>query len=134
MDETHLAGIPLFASLSKDARRELSAHATELDVAEGTKLVREGEFSYEFFLIQEGRAEVTRGDEAIAELGPGDFMGEMGLLGGAQRNATVTARSQMTVIVMSGPEFRHVSRILPAVAEQIRGACRERAELLALGS
>jgi voltage-gated potassium channel len=130
MDEARLAAIPLFASLSKSDREQLSSHATEIDIPEGTKLVREGAFSYEFFVIEQGRAQVSRGDHDIAELGPGDFMGEMGLLGGVQRNATVTALTQMSVIVMSGPEFRHVSRMLPEVAAQIRSACAQRAELL----
>ena len=129
MDEAHLADIPLFASLSKSERAELAKYATELDVPEGTKLVREGEFAHEFFVIERGRAEVTR-DRKIAELGPGDFMGEMGLLGGVQRNATVTAATQMTLIVMSAAEFRTVSNALPGVAEQIKRACRQRAELL----
>jgi CRP-like cAMP-binding protein len=130
MDEAHLAGIPLFASLSKNERSELAQHSTEIDAPEGTKLVREGEFAHEFFVIEQGRAEVTRGDRKIAELGPGDFMGEMGLLGGIQRNASVTAVTQMTLIVMSGSEFRSVASALPEVAEKIKQACRQRAELL----
>lgn len=130
MDEAHLAAIPLFASLSKDERSQLAQFSTELDVPEGTKLVREGEFAHEFFVIEQGRAEVTRGDRKIAELGPGDFMGEMGLLGGIQRNATVTALTQTTLIVMSSTEFRSVSSAMPEVAEKLKQACRERAELL----
>lgn len=132
MDEARLAAIPLFASLSKSERATLSRFTNTMEIPEGTELVREGEFSYEFFVIEHGRAEVTRADQAVAELGPGDFMGEMGLLGGIQRNATVTALTQMTVIVMSGQEFRSVSAEIPSVAEQLRGACRERAQMIGI--
>ena len=132
MDEARLAALPLFASLSKADRATLSRFTNTMEVPEGTELVREGEFSYEFFVIERGRAQVSRDDQVIAELGPGDFMGEMGLLGGVQRNATVTALSQMTVIVMSGQEFRSVSAELPGVAEEIRGACRERASVIGI--
>lgn len=132
MDEARLAAIPLFASLSRDERATLARFTNTMEVPEGTKLVREGEFSYEFFVIEQGRAEVSRADHVIAELGPGDFMGEMGLLGGIQRNATVTALTQMTVIVMSGQEFRSVSAEIPSVAEKIRASCRERAEMIGI--
>ena len=130
MDSNRLRGIPLFADLGKRELARLAGWTDEIDVPEGQVLGREGSVAYEFFVIEQGRAEVTRGDKSIAELGPGDFMGEMGLLGGVQRNASVTALTQMVVIVMSGAEFRNVSRALPAVAEQIRGACRQRAEVL----
>ena len=54
-------------------------------------IVREGEWPYEFFAIEQGTAEVRRGDQLLAELGPGDFFGEMGLVGDTRRNASVVA-------------------------------------------
>jgi CRP-like cAMP-binding protein len=130
MDESRLASIDLFSSLSKRERSEIASRADEIDVGEGTHLVREGEFAYEFFVIEEGSAEVLRGGEHVADLGPGDFLGEMGIVTQAPRNASVVARSQMRVLVMTEQDFRGIARTFPAVAEQIREAVRERCEPL----
>jgi CRP/FNR family transcriptional regulator, cyclic AMP receptor protein len=130
MNEARLASIDLFASLSKRERSEIASRADELEISEGTHLVREGEFAYEFFVIEEGEAEVLRGGDHVATLGPGDFLGEMGIVTRAPRNASVVARSPMRVIVMSEQDFRGVAQMFPAVAEQIREAVRERSEPL----
>jgi CRP/FNR family transcriptional regulator, cyclic AMP receptor protein len=98
MDEARLASIDLFSSLSKRERSEIASRADELDISDGTHLVREGEFAYEFFVIEEGEAEVLRGGEHVASLGPGDFLGEMGIVTRAPRNASVVARSPMRVL------------------------------------
>ena len=71
MDESTLRSISLFESLSPQARASIAQHADELDLPEGTELARQGEFAYEFFVIEEGGAEVLRDGERIAELGPG---------------------------------------------------------------
>jgi CRP/FNR family cyclic AMP-dependent transcriptional regulator len=130
MDEARLASIDLFSSLSKRERGEIAARADELDVPEGTHLVREGEFAYEFFVIEEGSAEVLRGGQHVASLGPGDFLGEMGIVTRAPRNASVVARSPVRVIVMNEQDFRGVARMFPSVADRIREAVRERCEPL----
>ena len=130
MDEARLASIDLFSSLAKRERSEIASRADELDISEGTHLVREGEFAYEFFVIEEGEAEVLRGGEHVASLGPGDFLGEMGIVTRAPRNASVVARSPMRVLVMGEQDFRGVAQMFPAVAEQIREAVRERLEPL----
>jgi CRP-like cAMP-binding protein len=130
MDESRLASIDLFSSLSKRERSEIASRADEIDVEEGTHLVREGEFAYEFFVIEEGSAEVLRGGQHVADLGPGDFLGEMGIVTQAPRNASVVARSQIRVLVMSEQDFRGIARTFPAVAERIREAVRERCEPL----
>jgi CRP/FNR family transcriptional regulator, cyclic AMP receptor protein len=126
MDEARLAAIPLFAGLAKKDRRRVAQQADEVDIEAGRHLVREGEFAYEFFAIEEGTAEVRRGDQYLADLGPGDFFGEMGLIGDTTRTASVTATSPIRAIVMTGSAFRHVDRELPEVAKQIRKAIEER--------
>ena len=90
MDDAGLDEVPLFASLSAHDRRELAQRIDEIDIGEGERLVRQGEFAYEFFVILEGRAEVTRDGQRVAGLGPGDFLGEMGIVGHTVRNASVT--------------------------------------------
>jgi CRP/FNR family cyclic AMP-dependent transcriptional regulator len=126
MDEKRLESIPLFAELSKKERRGVAQRADEVDIDEGREIVREGEFPYEFFAIEEGTAEVKRGEQHLAELGPGDFFGEMGLIGKAPRNASVIARSPVIAVVMTGSAFRQIDRELPGVAKQIRKAIDER--------
>ena len=131
MDEARLKSVPLFAGVSGKQLAALAMIADDLEVPEGTELVREGEFSYEFFVIESGRAEVLQGERSLAELGPGEFLGEMGLLGQTTRNATVVARSPMSVIVMTGSAFRQLRRDHPDVAARIEDACRERGRALA---
>jgi CRP-like cAMP-binding protein len=130
MDDSRLTAIPLFASLKKRERKKVAKCADEVDLPEGKCLVDEGDFAYEFFVIEEGTAEVRQGDECLAELGPGDFFGEMGVMGRAQRNASVVATSPITAIVMTGWEFRSVARELPQVADRIRAAIEERGRSL----
>jgi CRP/FNR family transcriptional regulator, cyclic AMP receptor protein len=130
MDEARLRDIPLFAGLGKKERREVARQADEVEVEQGRHLVREGEFAYEFFAIEEGKADVRRGDQLLAELGPGDFFGEMGLIGQVTRNASVVATSPMRVLVLTGSAFRHIERELPDVSKQIRKAIEERCRQL----
>ena len=80
MDEGRLAAVPLFASLSKDERARIAQHADEVEVQSGRRLVDEGDWAYEFFVIESGTAIVTHAGEQIAELGPGDFLGEIAAL------------------------------------------------------
>jgi CRP/FNR family cyclic AMP-dependent transcriptional regulator len=130
MDEARLRAIPLFAGLGKKERRTVAQQADEVDIEPGRHLVREGEFAYEFFAIEEGTAEVRRGDQYLAELGPGDFFGEMGVIGNVTRNASVTAKTPLTVMVLTGPAFRHLEREHPDVSKQIRKAIEERCRQL----
>ena len=127
MDPKHLQEIPLFAALSNDQRGEVARVADEIDIEAGKRLVSEGRFGYEFFVIENGTAEVVRGEQHIADLGPGDFFGEMALLGDTTRNADVVASSAMTAMVMTDSAFRSLARRMPDVAEEIREACRARA-------
>jgi len=130
MDVARLKANPLFADLSRKECRALAQRTDDVDLEEGRKIVREGEWSYEFFAIEEGTAEVRRGEQFLAELGPGDFFGEMGLVGDTRRNATVIATSPVKVIVMTAQAFRQTARELPEVAAKIRAAIEERGRQL----
>ncbi|HYY21046.1 MAG TPA: cyclic nucleotide-binding domain-containing protein [Thermoleophilaceae bacterium] len=131
MDEKALKSIPLFASLSRSERRQVASWTDEVDVTEGKALVKEGEFAYEVFIIEEGTAEVVRDGKRVAELGPGDFLGEMGAIRKARRNASVVAKSPMRVVVMTARDFRRLEHEMSAVAQQIRDAIAARSEVLA---
>src|SRR5215212_5222833 len=130
MDEARVRAIPLIARLRRKECRALAPRADEVELAEGKPLVREGEWAYEFFAIEEGTVEVRRGEQLLGELGPGDFFGEMGLMADTRRNATVTALSPIKVAVMTAQAFRQTARELPAVANKIRAAIEERCRAL----
>jgi CRP/FNR family cyclic AMP-dependent transcriptional regulator len=130
MEERTLRGIALFDSLPSDARRAVAQHADEMDVPEGTKLARQGDFAYEFFVIEDGTADVLRDGQKIAELGPGDFLGEMGIVGRVVRNATVVTTAPARVIVMSEQAFRSMARTNTAVADRIMAAVEQRCQAL----
>lgn len=130
MDESRLAALPLFASLSRRERGVVARHADVVDLPKGTVLVEEGRFSYEFFVLEEGTADVVRGERRIVVLGPGDFLGEMGVMAGARRSATVVATSPVTAIVMTAAALRYVAREMPAVGERLHAAIEERSERL----
>ena len=131
MDEARLRSVPLFAGLSKRQRRRLAQLADEIDVPEGIDLVREGEFAYELFVIAEGTARVKRREGGdVAELGPGDCVGEMGVMGDLRRNASVVSTSAVIAIVMTPQDFHAMTREMPAVAGRIRALVAERTQAL----
>jgi CRP/FNR family transcriptional regulator, cyclic AMP receptor protein len=126
MDEARLKEIPLFEGLSKSERRLVARSADEVELEPGASLCREGELAWEFLVIEEGSAKVVRGDQLLNELGPGDFLGEMGLVEGTARNATVTATSPIRAIVMTRHAFRQLCSEMPQVDSRIRAAIEER--------
>ena len=126
MDARQLEGVSLFSGLSKQERGTLARWTDEVSVPAGYALATEGHFAHEFFVIEEGSAEVTRNGERIAELGPGEFFGEIGLLETERRTASVVATTPMKLIVMFQREFTQMERDLPAVADRIRSAIRAR--------
>jgi CRP/FNR family transcriptional regulator, cyclic AMP receptor protein len=109
MDPGRLTSIPLFSELTEQESERLATFATETSVREGELLVREGEFSTELIAIEEGTAEVLRGDARIATLGAGDVVGETGLLRREPRNADVVATSPMRVFKLTHWEIRRMS-------------------------
>lgn len=126
MDASRLKSIPLFEEVGDEELAQIAPFATEVSVEQGRELVREGDFSYEFMAIEAGEAEVTRGGEHVADLGPGDFFGEVGLLERTLRNATVTAKTPMELITLTGWDLRRVERTAPQAVERIRSVLEER--------
>ena len=126
MDPSHLKTIPLFEDIPDDELEKIATFAQEITVEAGRELVREGDFSYEFMAIQDGEAAVTRHGEHVANLGPGDFFGEMGLLEKTLRNATVTAKTPMRLITLTGWDLRRIERTVPEAIERVRQTLEER--------
>jgi CRP-like cAMP-binding protein len=133
MDPQRLRSVPLFGGLEKRELETVARCADEVDVAEGKALVEEGDFGYEFFAIEDGTADVRQDDQRIAELGPGDFFGELALSGDARRNASVVATSPMVAIVMTRQAFRQMRNDVPTVCDRIEAAVKDRGRELAEG-
>ena len=118
MDKGRLKAIPLFDGLNDHDLGVIATFAGETSVSAGDTLVREGDFSYELIAIEEGTADVLKDDQKVAELGPGDFFGEVGVLQNEMRNATVVATSGMRLITLTTWEIKRM-RNMPGVMERI---------------
>ncbi len=109
MDPARLTAIPIFSELSDEEAKRLAAFATETSAAEGQMLMKEGDYSVELIAVEEGSADVIQGGRQIATVGPGDLIGEMGLLERRPRNADVIASSPMRLIKLTHWEIRRMS-------------------------
>jgi CRP/FNR family transcriptional regulator, cyclic AMP receptor protein len=126
LEPSRLKSIPLFQTVSDEELAEIAPFAEEVTVEAGTQLVREGDFSYEFMGIEEGQAEVSRGDERLAELGPGDFFGEIGVLERDLRTASVVAETDMRLIVLTGWDMKRMEKSMPQAVERVREVLEQR--------
>jgi CRP/FNR family cyclic AMP-dependent transcriptional regulator len=123
-DADRLTAIPIFSELSPEEARRLATFATETSAAQGQILLKEGDYSVELLAIEEGTADVIQGGRTIASLGPGDLIGEMGLLEHRPRNADVIATSRMRLLRLTHWEIRRMSdetvNRIKAIVEQRR--------------
>jgi CRP/FNR family cyclic AMP-dependent transcriptional regulator len=110
MDPNRLTAIPIFSDLSDEEARRLATYATETSVAQGQILMKQGDYSTELIAIEEGTADVIRDGDKVASVGPGDLIGEMGLLERRPRNADVIATSPMRVMKLTHWEIRRMSQ------------------------
>ena len=125
-----IRAIPLFADSDRKHLDGIAALCTEVSARDGDVLCREGEPGAEFFVLTEGTVTVTAGGRQLATLGAGDFFGELALLDGKARNATVTAAGPVALLVLSRQEFTTLVhddpqvavRMLPAIGARLRGA------------
>ena len=126
MDYDRLRAVSLFEGVSDEDLRNIEPFVSSVEVSEGKHLVDEGDFSYQLMAIEDGQAEVLRGGDKIAELGPGDFFGEMALSGDARRNASVVAVSPVTSIVITRQAFRQMRNDIPTVCDRVQAAVEDR--------
>jgi len=128
LDTSRLKSLPLFKEVSDEDLEKIAPFVSEVSVSEGKTLVEEGDYAYEFMAIEEGSAEVRRGEETVASLGPGDFFGEIGLLGADKRTATVVATAPMRLLTLDQWDMRRLEKAVPSAAEQIRQAAERRSQ------
>ena len=122
----HLASVPLFSGCTTKELREIAKATVELTLEEGKEFVTQGDVGREAFVIVEGTAEVVRGGEVIATLGPGDCVGELALLDHGPRTASVRAKTPLTVLVLGPREFSGLLDEVPALTHKILASLASR--------
>jgi CRP/FNR family transcriptional regulator, cyclic AMP receptor protein len=113
-----LESIPIFSHATRRQLEHVAAIADEVDVPKGTVLAKQGERGLDFFVIEDGTAKVVASGNEIAQLGPGDFFGEISLVDGGPRTATVEALADMKLLVVRKPSFDD----LLETSSELRGA------------
>jgi CRP-like cAMP-binding protein len=128
MDAKRLSELSLFQGLDDEALATLSRTVQEVSVSEDSVLVREGDYSYDLSIIDEGEAVVERGDngDVIARLGPGDVFGESGVLHRDQRGATVRARTPMRLITLTNWDLRRLRSSIPELGDRLESLSAQR--------
>jgi CRP-like cAMP-binding protein len=130
-----IADLELFAGCTKAELRKIRSLTTYLQVPKDQVLMREGTLAHEFIIIDSGTASVSRstgeGVAKVADVGSGEFLGEMALLNGSRRTATATATTDLGVLVSSASEFRSILRLAPSVADKVVHTSLARAGALA---
>jgi CRP/FNR family transcriptional regulator, cyclic AMP receptor protein len=121
-----LAAVALFHSLDDRQLQELADWFHVQNAGEGMRLVGEGAPGYTFFVILDGAAEVTVEGDPLGALGPGDFFGEIAILGEGRRTATVRSTTPVRMLVLFGTEFRKLEVAHPDIAAQITAAMSSR--------
>ncbi len=126
MDQAQLEGLTIFSGLSRRQRKIIAQHADEVDVPNGAKVVEQDRLAIELYIIKSGSADVYDGDELINQLGPGDIVGEIGVLETHKRTATVIATSPISAVVMYGPELMALKNSVPALFADLEELVRTR--------
>jgi CRP/FNR family cyclic AMP-dependent transcriptional regulator len=114
-----LRGVQMFSACTDKELAQIARACDELAVEADAILVEEGTAGEDFYLVGTGEADVTRGGRHLATLGPGQYFGELSLLDDAPRNASVTARTPMTLIRLRRREFSAVLDSWPGVAHKL---------------
>lgn len=114
-----LAHLPLFSGLPKRALRRIRGAMEEYAFDRGQPLVQEGKSGETFFVLVEGQVRVIRRGRTVARLLPGDFFGEMSVLDGGPRTATVQAETPVRCLTLLRSEFVRILETEPGVAVRI---------------
>ncbi len=121
-----LKRVPLFERCSQRELGQIAMLADELDLPSARDLTREGASGFEFIILVEGEADVVRGVRVVNELGPGDFVGEIALVSGKPRTATVRTRGPARVLVITASGFRTLMHDVPSIKDKVFAAVTAR--------
>jgi CRP-like cAMP-binding protein len=118
--------VPLFSGCSKRELDQVAAIADELSIDEGKELTHEGATGQEFLVLIDGSADVRRKGRKINTLGAGDFLGEIALITGTPRTATVTTTAPSRMLVVTARDFRSLLRHMPSLQTKVLEALASR--------
>jgi voltage-gated potassium channel len=121
-----LAGLPLFEQLDEEERSAIAHWFEVQETSPGVKLTGEGAAGYSFYVICDGTASVSIDGIEVNALGPGDFFGELAILGDGVRTATVVTSAPSRLLVLFGTEFRRIQQEYPELASKIEAGVRGR--------
>lgn len=127
MDPSLLTNVPLFDGLSELELRTVSTMFEEKSALMGDRLTDEDDFGYSFFVVLDGRLRVEIDDTTTREIVTGDFFGEVALVTGSRRTASVIAAESCRLARMMSWDFRALMEASPVVAERLTAAAAERA-------
>jgi len=127
-----IKSVPLFSRCSKKELAAVAAQADELVLPAGRTLATQGARGSEFVIIGDGTADVTKNGRRINRLGSGDFLGEIALISGALRTATVTTTSETRILVLTDRGFKSVTGAMPSIQASVLRALSERLQADAL--
>jgi CRP/FNR family transcriptional regulator, cyclic AMP receptor protein len=127
-----LKKVPLFSHCNKKQLAAIASFADLVDLPAGTELIREGARGREFMVIVKGAGDVRRKGRKIATIGPGDFIGEMALISGGPRNATVKTTSDTSLLVVTDREFWRLLDEAPEMQKSMLKALGARLQPLVL--
>jgi CRP-like cAMP-binding protein len=121
-----LKRVPLFERCSQRELGQIAMLADELDLPDARNLTSQGAGGFEFIILVEGEADVVRGVRKVNELGPGDFVGEISLITGEPRTATVKTRGPARILVLTASGFRTLMRDVPSIKDKVLAALTAR--------
>jgi CRP/FNR family cyclic AMP-dependent transcriptional regulator len=121
-----LRSVPLFSTCNQRELARIASLVDEVEAPKGKVLVRQGDTGQECFVIAQGRAKATMRGKRSAVLGPGSFFGEMALLDQGPRSATVTAETDLSLLVLGSREFSALINEVPVVAVRMMRGLAER--------
>jgi CPA1 family monovalent cation:H+ antiporter len=121
-----LARVSLFAELERDELAAVSDHLRDLDAPAGTVVIEEGDEGGEFFIVNDGALEIRSQGRLLAELGPGEFTGEMALMFGGRRNASAIASVPSRLYVMDKDGFTALLQRAPRVENKLLDVVAQR--------
>jgi CRP/FNR family transcriptional regulator, cyclic AMP receptor protein len=131
MADEDLETIPVFAGLSSDERARIAAVARRLHWDPGLTVIKEGEFAFDFYAIRNGAAEVWQEGECVANLGSGDFFGELGVARldsdrwSRRRTASVVITAPTDAVAIAGSDIRGLCDEIPKLRDALRAAAAQ---------
>jgi CRP/FNR family transcriptional regulator, cyclic AMP receptor protein len=128
VDVERLRRLPLFGELDHHDLAIVAHHVREARASQGEVLFEEGAIPYELLVIEEGTAEIVKDGVTIGSIGPGDVVGEMGLLRQQRRMATVRATSPLRAVAVAADDLAAIETEMPEIAAELGEIVRTRSE------